>query len=407
MNSLSDSAAAAPSRRTQRALILGSLAAFGPLSLDMYLPALPTLAEELNTTASMIQLTLTACLLGLALGQLFAGPLSDVLGRRKPLIIALIIYSVSSILCVFAPSVELLIVFRLIQGLSGSAGIVISRAIVRDLYSGTELTKFFATLMLINGAAPILAPIFGGQLLQFMSWRGVFVALTVYGVIMLIAVVSGLPESLPAERRQSGGLGQTLSTFGRLLGDRQFVGYCLSQGLVMAGMFAYISGSSFVLQNLYEVSEQTYSLIFAMNGVGIIAASQVAGRLAGKVKESVLLAIGLGIAATAAIGLLLVVLLGGSLPALLIPLFFVVASVGLVSATASALAMQSQGKNAGSAAAFLGLLPFILGAAVAPLVGLAGDRNALPMGIVIAVANAGAVLCYLFFVRGTRRFIMK
>ncbi len=402
MNPLADSVAAVPSRRTQRALILGSLAAFGPLSLDMYLPALPTLASELNTTASMIQLTLTACLLGLALGQLFAGPLSDVLGRRKPLIIALIIYSISSILCVFAPSVELLIVFRLVQGLSGAAGIVISRAIVRDLYSGTELTKFFATLMLINGAAPILAPIFGGQLLQFMSWRGVFVALTVYGVIMLIAVVSGLPESLPAERRQSGGLRETFSTFSRLLKDRLFIGYCLSQGLVMAAMFAYISGSSFVLQNLYEVSEQAYSLIFAMNGVGIIAAGQVAGRLAGKVKESVLLAIGLGIAATAGVSLLLVVVMDGGLAALLVTLFFVVASVGLVAATASSLAMQSQGKAAGSAAAFLGLLPFILGAAVAPLVGLAGERDALPMGIVIAVADVGAVLCYLFFVRGAK-----
>ncbi|MDQ0088692.1 DHA1 family bicyclomycin/chloramphenicol resistance-like MFS transporter [Paenibacillus anaericanus] len=381
------------------ALILGSLSAFGPLCLDMYLPALPNLANELNTSASMAQLSLTACLLGLALGQLVAGPLSDVRGRRTPLIVALIIYAISSLLCVFAPSAWFLIGFRFIQGLAGAAGIVISRAVVRDMYSGTELTKFFSLLMLVNGAAPILAPLFGGQLLNFVSWRGVFVVLSLIGVAMLLAVLLGLPETLPKERRQSGGMHETLSTFRRLLRDRIFIGYCLAQGLVSAAMFGYISGSSFVLQNIYHVSEQMYSLIFAINGVGIIIASQTTGRLAGRFKESSLLAFGLGLAGVSSIALLTVILTGGGLIAILIPLFFIVSCVGIVGTSTFALAMNSQSKSAGSASALLGLLPYILGAAVAPLVGLGGDKTAVPMGIVITVANLSAVICYLFVVR--------
>lgn len=287
--------------RTQKIFILGALSAFGPLSLDMYLPALPKLAQDLHTTASAVQLSLTSCLLGLALGQIVAGPLSDALGRRKPLIVSLLIYAISSLLCVFAPDVFLLVMFRFIQGLAGAAGIVISRAVVRDLYSGTELTKFYSSLMLINGAAPILAPIFGGQLLNYVSWRGVFVTLSIIGVLMTISVVLGLPESLSTTKRQSGGLAGTLTTFRKLIKDKRFIGYCLSQGFVAAAMFAYISGSSFVIQNLYHVSEQNYSLIFALNGVGIIFASQITGRLAGKVKEAKLLLIGLSVAVVAAI----------------------------------------------------------------------------------------------------------
>lgn len=397
-SSISDSPISG-SRRLKSVLILGSLSAFGPLSLDMYLPALPKLAGDLNTTASMAQLSLTSCLLGLALGQLVAGPLSDVRGRRTPLIIALTMYAISSLLCVFAPSAWFLIVFRFIQGLSGAAGIVISRAIVRDMYSGTELTKFFSLLMLVNGAAPILAPLFGGQLLNFVSWRGVFVVLSLIGVAIMLSVLLGLPESLPKEQRQSGGMKETLLTFRRLVRDREFIGYCLSQGLVTAAMFGYISGSSFVLQNIFHVSEQMYSLIFAMNGVGIIIATQTTGRLAGKFKESSLLTFGLGLSAISSIVLLTVILTGGGLIAVLIPLFFVVSCVGIVGTASFPLAMQNQGQSAGSASALLGLLPYILGAVVAPLVGLGGDQTAVPMGIVIAVAAISAVLCYCLMVR--------
>lgn len=386
-------------KKLRSIIILGSLSAFGPLCLDMYLPALPHLATDLNTTASMAQLSLTACLLGLALGQLIVGPLSDTRGRRLPLVISLIIFAISSLLCIFTPTASIFNVLRFIQGLSGSAGIVISRAVVRDMYSGTEMTKFFSMLMLVNGAAPILAPLFGGQLLGYVSWRGVFVVLSLIGVLLLLSVICGLPETLPLERRQSGGLQAAISTFSRLLRDRLFMGYCLSQAFVTAAMFGYISGSSFVLQNIYNLSEQSYSYVFAINGVGIIAASQITGRLAGRIHETILLRYGMGLATCASIALLLAILMNGNLISILIPLFFIVSAVGIVGPSSFPLAMQSQEKSAGSASALLGLLPYILGAAVAPLVGLGGENNALPMGIVITLANMIAVLSYLFMVK--------
>lgn len=385
-------------RRIRLILILGCLSAFGPFSLDMYLPALPTLADDLSTSASMAQLSLTACLLGLALGQLLFGPLSDVRGRRLPLITSLAVYGISSLLCVFAPNAVILVLLRFIQGMSGAAGIVISRAVARDMFSGTELTKFFALLMLVNGAAPIVAPLFGGQLLQFVSWRGVFVVLSIIGILMMISVLLGLPESLPRDRRQSANFKQTWSTFRKLLQDPQFIGYCLSQGLVTAAMFGYISGSSFVLQNLYHVTEQMYSVIFAVNGLGIILASQITGRLAGRMKEAALLRLGLALAMVSSLFLLVAILLKGQLLFILVPMFFVVSCVGIVGTSSFPLAMQNQGKNAGSASALLGLIPYILGAACAPLVGLGGDQTALPMGIVIASANIAAVVSYKLLV---------
>ncbi|MBN6188829.1 multidrug effflux MFS transporter [Aneurinibacillus sp. BA2021] len=381
------------------AFVLGSLSAFGPLSLDMYLPSLPTLAKELQTTASLAQLSLTFCLLGLSFGQLLAGPLSDMRGRRGPLLTALILYAVSSLLCAFAPSVGVLIALRFVQGVAGSAGIVISRAMVRDLYSGTELTKFFSLLMLVNGAAPILAPVVGGQLLRVISWPGIFVVLSVIGIIMFVAVRFGLPETLPPARRSKAGILPTFSVFGKLLRNRTFIGYALSQGLVVAAMFAYISGSPFVIQDIFGASPQMFSLFFAVNGVGIIIASQVTGRLAGRVREAVLFVSGLLIAACGGVVLLVMILLNAGLAVILIPLFFVVSSVGIVSTAGFSLAMQDQKEAAGSASALLGLLSFVFGALLAPLVGMGGSHTAVPMGVIIACADVGALLCYLFLVR--------
>lgn len=380
-------------------LVLGALSAFGPLSLDMYLPSLPILADDLHTTTSLAQLSLTFCLLGLSLGQLLAGPLSDVRGRRMPLIAGLILYGVSSILCAFAPNITILLILRFIQGLSGSAGIVLSRAVVRDMYSGSELTKFFSLLMLVNGAAPILAPIFGGQLLQFTTWRGVFVVLALIGILMLVSVMFGLPETLPENRRSKGGIGNTISTFGVLLRDRHFIGYALSQGLVIAGMFAYIAGSPFVLQTIFGVSPQTFSLIFAMNGLGIILAGQITGRLAGRVTEEKLFAFGVILASIGGLTLLAMILFGAGLSGILPPLFIVVSCVGIVSTAGTSLAMQNYGRSAGSASALLGLLSYILGGLVTPLVGLGGSGTALPMGIVIAGAGVLSVLCYFLLKR--------
>lgn len=394
MNSPVSTAALRGRRRLAIAAILGLLSAFGPFSLDMYLPALPMVAGDLHASTSVAQLSLTACLVGLALGQLLVGPLSDVRGRRRPLLIGLLLYTVASLLCMISPSIWSFIGLRLLQGLAGSAGIVLSRAVARDMYSGTELTKFFSLLMLINGAAPILAPVVGGQLLHFTDWRGVFLVLSLIGAVSLACVAFGLPETLAPAKRSKGGLSGTLRTMVRILRDREFMGYALSQGFVTAAMFAYISGSPFVLQDLFGVSPQTFSVIFATNGVGIIIASQLAGRLAGRVSERKLLVLGLALAASGGVALLAVIAAGAGLAAILPLLFIVVSCVGLVGTSSFPLAMRNQGQSAGAASALLGVMSYIFGGIFMPLVGIGGSDTALPMGILIAAADVLALAVF-------------
>ncbi len=380
-------------------LLLGSLTAFGPLSMDMYLPALPTVAEDLQTTTSLAQLSLTACLIGLAVGQLIFGPLSDIHGRRKPLIFTLIVYAVASVLIAFSGQIWLFIALRFIQGISGAAGIVIARASARDMYVGKELTKFIALLALVNGAAPILAPIIGGLILKFATWQTVFYTLGAIGLLMFIAVLFFLPETLPIEKRAQGGILTVVSTFGRLMKDPVFMGIALTQAFISSSMFAYIAGSPFVLQNMYHVTPQQFSLFFALNGLGIIIAAQITARLANKYQEIQLLLVGILISFSGSILLLIVIWQQLSLTMMAIALLLVVSSLGMVSTTAFSLGMEAQGDAAGSASAFLGLLPFLGGGLVSPLVGIKGDLTAWPMGIVIIVCSSSALLIYLIFVR--------
>ena len=279
---------------------------------------------------------------------------------------------------------------------------VISRAIVRDLYSGSELTKFFALLMLINGAGPILAPVIGGQLLQFTSWRGIFVVLGILGMLMIVGAIFSIRETLSPENRIAGGLKNTLLTLRSLLRDRIFMGYVFTQGFVIAAMFAYISGSPFVIQNIYGASPQMFSFIFAINGLGIIIAGQTTGRLAGMVKEITLLKIGLCTAIFGGLLLTMMLLLEVGLIGVLFALFFVVSSVGIVGTSVFSLAMESQGKSAGSAAAFLGLMPFFLGSIMAPLAGIGNGQSAWPMAITILICEIIAVSSYLFLVKKSR-----
>ncbi len=386
-------------RHLRLVVILGALSAFGPLSIDMYLPSLPSLSRDLAASTSAAQLTLSACVLGLALGQVIAGPLSDTLGRRRPLLVGLVAYILASLLCVVAPSISLLIVLRLVQGAAGAAGIVIARAIVRDLYSGIAVARFFSILMLVSGIAPIAAPILGGFLLQVTSWRGVFLILALVVTVMLLAVLAGLHETLPPERRQSGELRTTLSSFGQLLSDRLFVGYALSCGLSFAAMFAYISGSPFVLQNLYGLSPQQFSLIFGTNALGIAIVGQVNGRLVGRVAPERLLAGALTAVAVGGAALLLIVLGHIGLIGMLPTLFVVVASQGMVFPNATALALADYPSRAGSASALLGVLQFAIGAAAAPLVGIAGTSTALPMALVIAALGISALVTFGVFRR--------
>ncbi|MGD0376032.1 MAG: multidrug effflux MFS transporter [Streptosporangiaceae bacterium] len=372
--------------------ILGSLSAFAPLSIDMYLPALPSMARGLGTSASVAQLSLTACLAGLAVGQLLAGPLSDALGRRRPLLAGVATYAVASALCVAAPDIWALLAMRLLQGLAGAAGIVIARAMVRDLYEGNELARFFALLLMVNGTAPIAAPIIGAQLLRFTSWRGVFAVLAGIGVVLLVVTAGWLPETLPAARRHRGGGRALLRDGGRLIADRQFIGYALASGLAFGAMFAYISGSPFVLQAMFGISPQLFSLIFAINGAGIICAGLLSRRLVGRRSPRELLTVGLTGSATGGILLLAAAVLAIGLPLILPALFVMVASVGFILPNATALALSRYGGQAGSASAVIGLAQFAIGAAAAPLVGIAGPHTDLPMAVVISVLGISARL---------------
>ncbi len=380
-------------------VILGALTALGPLSNDTYLPGLPDLSRDLHASASASQLTLTAVLVGLGLGQLLAGPISDALGRRRPLLVGLAVYTAASLLCAVAPNIWVLVALRLIQGLGGGVGTVIAAAVVRDKHEGAAAAKYFSLLMLITGLAPVLAPVGGGQLLRFTSWHGIFNLLGILGALMLVVVAFGLPETHPTERRQTGGLKAIAPVFKKLLSDRVFVGYNLGAGLAFAAMFAYIAGSPFVLQDIHKMSPQGFSAVFAVNAFGLVICAQIVGRVVHRTGPRPLLALGLTGSAVGGLGLLVTVLAGGGLVPLLVALFVVVASVGLVMPTSFALAMQEHGDSAGAAAALLGLSQYIIGAAVVPLVGLAGKGTAVPMGIVIAVLGVGALF---FFTTLTR-----
>lgn len=371
-------------RRLRYALILGSLSAFAPLSIDMYLPALPRMAGDLHAASGTVQLTLTAFIIGLAVGQLVLGPISDSVGRRRPLLSGLVLYTAMSVVCALSPSVEVLIVARVLQAIGAAAGIVIARAVVRDLFSGKEMTKFFSMLMLVSGLGPVLAPVIGGQILRLTSWRGVFVVLTVFGALLLVATALGLPESVPPERRSPNRLAATLRTYGRLLADRSFVGHAGAAGLTFAALFAYISASSFVLQDVYRLSPQLFSVVFAANGVGMALVSQLNGWLVGRTSEGVLLTSGLVAATLGGIGVLLAALFSLPLAALLVPLFILVASIGMVMPNASSLALADHPQSAGAASALLGVLQFAIGGFATPLVNIGGSDSAVPMGAVMA-----------------------
>lgn len=266
-------------QRVQLVLVLGAMIAIGPLTIDMYLPALPAITAGLQTTETAVQLTLTGTLLGLALGQLLVGPLSDVIGRRVPLLAGLALHIAASVLCVFAPTIGVLGVLRVLQGLGVAAATVVATAIVRDLFSGASFARIFSRLMLVMGLAPILAPTLGSGLLRWTEWRGVFAALAVLGALLIVVAALRLPETLPVVRRRHGGVGATMRDYRRLLNDRAFVGLVLVAGLAMAALFAYVSGSSFVLQEQYGLDEQQFGLAFGAGAVGLIAATQFNVRL--------------------------------------------------------------------------------------------------------------------------------
>ena len=374
-------------------VFLGMLAAIAPLSTDMYLPALPFMMEDFSVTPSMIQLTLTASMAGMAAGQIIAGPASDDMGRRKPLVIGMAVFTLSTIGCIFSSSIYLFLGFRFVQGFSGGAGIVIARAIARDVCKGPALTRFFSMLMLVNGLAPILAPVIGGQILRFAAWQGVFVLLVFIGGA-LTAGAFAMGETLPARRRAAGGVLSSLKGFGGLFRQSYFMGHCLMQCFAFAAFFAYISGSSFVFQNVYHVSPQGFSLIFGTNGIGLMLSGALTGRLAGTVADWKTLRASLWIAVVGSAVLLASFFVQAPLPLIVVVLFITVSTLSALGTSSFSLAMQSQGRNAGSASALIGFFSMISGAVMAPVVGIAGSYTAIPMGVVMVVGELGALLSF-------------
>jgi MFS transporter, DHA1 family, multidrug resistance protein len=389
---------------TRRLLVvLGCLGALAPLAVDMYLPGWPDIQRTLHSSASAIQLTLTAFLLGIAAGQFVAGPLSDRIGRRLPLLGGVACYAAASVLCALAPSIEVLILLRFVQGFSGGASISVARAVVRDLGDGEVAARNYALLALVNFIGPVVAPVAGGQLLRVTDWRGVFVVLGAAAAILLAVALRVVRETLPAEGRHAGGLRAMASAFGEVGRDRVFLGYATSSGLVFAALLAYIAGSSFVLQDVYGLSPQAYSLFFAANGVALIAATFVNRRLIGRVTPRSLMVVGLGLTTLGAAILALAVAVPDSPVGMILPAFLlIVTSIGLVQPNATTLAMEGHPRVAGSASALLGLLQSVGGAVVAPLVGIAGTATAVPLAILVAVLVAGAWVA-LLLTRAPRR----
>ncbi|TWT00498.1 multidrug effflux MFS transporter [Planomicrobium sp. CPCC 101079] len=386
-------------KRARFVLLLGALTSLIPFTIDMYLPAFPILAEVYATTASSVQLSLTACLMGLGVGQLVAGALSDMHGRRRPLIVSLIIYVAASLACMFAPNIGVLIAMRFAQGFAAAAGLVISRAIVRDLTSGAELTRVLALLMVISNVVPLLAPSVGSGVLLFVDWKGIFLALAFVGFVLLIITAFRMKESLPLEKRTPGNLKSTFGNFASIIKNRQFTGYALAQGFLIGGVFAYVAGTPFIYQNIYGVSPQVFSLLFGMNGIGLIFGSYAVGRFSYIYSEKRFLELALYVATASGAVLLAVVGTGGPLWAVAVPIFFFVTSVGVVAPSSFALAMETQSYAAGSASALLGLVPFVLGALTAPLVGIAGEETAVPMGLTIFSMSLIALVAYHFLAK--------
>jgi len=390
-------------RRVLLVVLLGLLSGFGPIAIDMYLPALPQLTHDLGIGASTAQLTLAVCLGGLAVGQLVSGPLSDRFGRKRPLLGGLALFVAASLACAAAPGAAALIVLRFVQGLGGGFGIAISRAVARDITTGRALAGFLSAMMLVNGLAPILSPVIGSQLLHVTDWRGIFVVLAGIGAAALLGVVLVLRETLAPEQRRSGGFEDVRATTKELLGDRIFLGYLVVLAFSFGAMFAYIAGSSFVVEDIHGGSPQLYGAIFALNGLGIVCASQLNRYLLRSHSELTLLAAGVVTSACGGFALLAVVVAGIGLVGIVPSFFVLVASLGMILPNATALALAPHPHVAGAASGLIGIFQYAVGVVAAPLVGIAGTHSAYPMAIVIALLG-GASLIALRHVRNVPEY---
>jgi DHA1 family bicyclomycin/chloramphenicol resistance-like MFS transporter len=390
---------ASPALRPALASLLLLLTVFGPISMDLYLPALPALTAGLGAVTSVAQLTVTACLIGLAAGQLIAGPLSDRFGRRGILLIGIIAYIATSALCAISPTVEVLIAARFVQGFAGGVGIVIAQAAGRDIYTGGALIRFYGRLTVVGGFAAIIGPLLGGLLNSFTDWRGLFVFLALIGAGILVVTLLVFRETLPAANHTRGGFGQTMHDYRSLLSDRVFLGAVLNQGFLYAALFAYLAGSTFVLQDIYGLTPLGYALAFGLNSAGFMTFGYLAGRAAERWSIPGTLATGILVAGIGALGLLASGIVVMPLWVVIVSLFLLAAGVAISSPPATTLALVEYPQMAGTASSLLGMVRFGFGGVAAPLVGVAGALSILPLGLVTTVAVLLAGAAYLFLAR--------
>jgi DHA1 family bicyclomycin/chloramphenicol resistance-like MFS transporter len=378
--------------RHRLTIILGALTAMGPLAIDMYLPALPGIARELGVPIGSVQRSLASYFIGISLGQALYGPLSDRFGRKPALYLGLGIFVGASLGCAFTTSVTQLVIFRFLQALGGCAPLVVPRAVVRDYFDGPESVRMLSMLILVMMLGPILAPFIGGQLLVHYGWRSMFFVLSGYGLVWLVVAAWLLPESLHPDQRRRQSAGAIAATYAGILRDRQYLAWVVTGGLVFAGLLAYISGSSFVYIELFDVAPERFGLYFGANAIGLMAASQINRYLAGRVHPEAIVRAVLPIGVGAGAVLLVDASTGfGGFAGILVPLFCFVICHGFVGPNTTALAMSPYGAMAGSASALMGTIQFLLGAASGSLVSAFGNGTAVPFAAVIA---ACAVLAF-------------
>ena len=386
-------------RRVSYILILGALTALGPFTMDTYLPSMPKLETDFHVSTAIIQLTLTATTVGFGLGQLIVGPWSDKVGRRMPLILATMVHILASLGVALAPNVELLSVFRLLQGLGAAASGVVAMAMVRDLFSGHRLVTMLSRLALVNGLAPVIAPVLGSQLLLIMPWRGIFWVIASYSAFMLVCLLIWIVETLPKEKRHAMGHSSVGQRFRAVLSDRVYVGVVIVSAMNFSGLFAYLSSSSFVFQMVYSFDAQQYGALFAANSVGIIIGVQSAARLAKKVGPQWVLAVSTAVMTVSAAAIVVLGSSGVGIWGVIIPLWFFICACGFGFPCVQVLALNGHGAEAGTAASLQGAANFSIAGAISPLVGLLGVASAAPMGIVMLACSLVSVASLWFVVR--------